>query len=90
MTNALIVIGVIMILAIVGFAAWRSTQTDVIRRRDFLRMKREHHATRLTLHMINRKVAAYRPSLDEAGLALADEINTLLDDLDRKILEENK
>lgn len=87
MTNTLIFVGVIVILLIAALTAYRMSQTDRIRGRDYRRLKKVARERALTLHLIGKKITAYRPSLDVVGTAFADEVAQLIADHDQKLLK---
>lgn len=90
MTNALIVVGIIMILAMLAYAGWRSTQTDVVRRKELVRTRLELREARLALHTINRKINVWRHNLDEVGIACVDELQGIIDEHDQKMIQTAK
>lgn len=86
--NTLIGVGILVILVTAGLIAWRMTVSGQVRVRDYRRVKRELREARLALHQIGRKTRVWRPSLDDAGLAYADDVTALIEQHDQMLMKE--
>jgi hypothetical protein len=82
----LIVLATLSILAVVTVRVLNGPR-ETPRRRQYLRMLHGYREARLTALEIQRIVRSWRPSLDEAGVAFANEVQEQLDKLNRRSLE---
>lgn len=80
-------------LLFVGFTAWLTVRDDggpSPRRRQVKRLRADLAAARLVLRDVEEKIDLYRPSLDEVGLGLAQDVITIIRNYDRSILEDDQ
>jgi hypothetical protein len=73
-------------LVVLGVVALRTSRVPTPRRREYLRMLRQYRAAKLALHAVTRKTNAWRPSLDEIGLAYANDVTEIVVNFDRQTL----
>lgn len=84
-----VVVGVLGFLAFMltlVVVAYRSDRGPVPRRREVNRLRADLATARTVIHEIDEKIELWRPSLDDVGLGLAQDLRTLIQNHHRSAL----